>query len=597
MSDPIETEDGCSHVVDDLVMPIVDEHLKPKIGMTFDNLEEAEKFYKNYGKVGGFDIRNSTTNYGKDRELIGKSYVCSKEGVLKSKSLEIRRCGTIRTNCKALIRLKLDKNIGIWSVYKFVEEHNHTITSPSRTHFLRGNREVTSAKKTLIKQFGEVNIPTNKQMAFFENSSGGFHRIGCIETDVRNYERDLREERRGHDAQMMLDHFKSEQEKNPSFYYVYEVDEEKRLTHCFWVDGIARMNYQHFGDVVSFDATHNTNQYGLVFVPFVGINHHWQSVFLGCGLIPNEEAKSFVWLFNKWIEAMGHPPSGMITDQCLGICKAIETVFPEIRHRFCIWHILDKVSEKLGKWAYNMEFMKSFKDNIWDSETATSFEENWVSILKKNGLETHDWLKDIYEIREKWAPVYHKQYFWAGMSSSQRSEGMNALLKKHISRKNSLHDFVTIFQRVLARQREGELKEDHCTVEKKPKLKTLWSMEKQMAQIYTKKIFYIFQDELQPSLMYNIELVKENERESTFQLNFCGHDEKLRHIIYCKTTKMVRCSCLMFEFKGIPCRHILAYLKITNHSELPEQYILKRWCRNVRKRVVLRDGVFSRYSS
>ncbi|XP_020242902.1 protein FAR-RED IMPAIRED RESPONSE 1-like [Asparagus officinalis] len=46
----------------------------------------------------------------------------------------------------------------------------------------------------------------------------------------------------------------------------------------------------------------------------------------------------------------------------------------------------------------------------------------------------------------------------------------------------------------------------------------------------------------------------------------------------------------MFEFKGIPCRHILAYLKITNHSELPEQYILRRWCRNVRKRVVLRDG-------
>ncbi|XP_020249919.1 protein FAR1-RELATED SEQUENCE 3-like [Asparagus officinalis] len=90
--------------------------------------------------------------------------------------------------------------------------------------------------------------------------------------------------------------------------------------------------------------------------------------------------------------------------------------------------------------------------------------------------------------------------------------------------------------------------------------------------------------------MYNIELVKENERESTFQLNFCGHDKRLRHIIYCEITKMVRCSCLMFEFKGILCRHILAYLKITNHSELPEQYILRRWYRNVRKRVVLRDG-------
>jgi len=35
------------------------------------------------------------------------------------------------------------------------------------------------------------------------------------------------------------------------------------------VDSIARVNYKHFGEVVSFDATHNTNQYGLIFVPLV----------------------------------------------------------------------------------------------------------------------------------------------------------------------------------------------------------------------------------------------------------------------------------------------------------------------------------------
>jgi len=38
------------------------------------------------------------------------------------------------------------------------------------------------------------------------------------------------------------------------------------------VDSIARVNYEHFGDIVSFDVTHNTNQFGLIFVPFVGIN-------------------------------------------------------------------------------------------------------------------------------------------------------------------------------------------------------------------------------------------------------------------------------------------------------------------------------------
>jgi len=52
---------------------------------------------------------------------------------------------------------------------------------------------------------------------------------------------------------------------------------------------------------------------------------------------------------------------------------------------------------------------------------------------------------EIYNIRKKWAPVYHRQNFWAGMSSSQRREGMNALLKMHVSKKNSLHDFCHYF--------------------------------------------------------------------------------------------------------------------------------------------------------
>ena len=89
-----------------------------------------------------------------------------------------------------------------------MENHNHKFTTPSRVHLFQGNHNVSNAKKILMKHFREVNIPTNKQMAFMENTSGSFSRIGCTETDVRNHERDLREERRGHDAQMMIDYFK-----------------------------------------------------------------------------------------------------------------------------------------------------------------------------------------------------------------------------------------------------------------------------------------------------------------------------------------------------------------------------------------------------
>ena len=357
------------------------------------------------------------------------------------------------------------------------------------------------------------------------------------------------------------------------------------------MDSIARVNYEYFGEVVSFDATHNTNQYGLIFVPFIGINHHWQSIFLGCGFIPNEGAKSFIWLFEKWLEVMGRPPSGMVTDQDLGICTAIKSVFPHIRHRFCIWHILDKLPARLGVWAFREEFVNPFKENIWGADNSQEFEAQWDTIVKKFGLENNEWLMEIYNIRKKWAPVYHKQHFWAGMSSSQRSEGMNALLKMHVSKKNSLHDFVIIFERALTRQREEELIEDHQSLEKKPKLKTMWPMEKQMCQIYTRCIFYSFQVELEHSLMYNIVLAKDDENVTYYQVNYCGVEENRKHVKYCKSEKMASCSCFMFEFKGIPCRHLLAYLRHTNHVELPKQYILTRWKRDVKRRgVVFRDG-------
>ena len=52
------------------------------------------------------------------------------------------------------------------------------------------------------------------------------------------------------------------------------------------------------------------------FAPFVGVNHHGQSILLGCGLISGEDTDTFRWLFESWLTCMsGVPPSAIITDQ------------------------------------------------------------------------------------------------------------------------------------------------------------------------------------------------------------------------------------------------------------------------------------------
>lgn len=76
---------------------------------------------------------------------------------------------------------------------------------------------------------------------------------------------------------------------------------------------------------------------------FVGVNHHGQSILLGCGLISYEDTKTFTWLFQSWLSYMsGSPPNGIITDQDKAMKKAIEIVFPNTRYQWCLWHILKK---------------------------------------------------------------------------------------------------------------------------------------------------------------------------------------------------------------------------------------------------------------
>lgn len=169
------------------------------------------------------------------------------------------------------------------------------------------------------------------------------------------------------------------------------------------------------------------------------------------------------------------------------------------------------------------------------------------------------------------------------MSSSQRSKGMNAFLKINVTKKNSLHEFAIIFDRALAKQREEELKADHSTLEKKPKIKTLWIMEKHMSKIYTKEIFYLFQEELAASLVYNVVPIKDDRDEILYKVAACGTMESKRNVTYCKSKEKASCNCLMFEFKGIPCRHLLAYFKFMDLTELPSEYILRRWAQDVKK--------------
>ncbi|KAL2461525.1 Protein FAR1-RELATED SEQUENCE 5 [Abeliophyllum distichum] len=444
----------------------------PKVGQEFESHEEAYNFYNQYAREAGFSTRIANRN--------------------------------------------------LWVVNKFVAEHNHALCTPSRVHLLRSHRCVTATKKALAQQFSEANIPTCQQLRLMEIDAGGAASIGYVERDLRNHERDIREQLKGHDAETLIEFFSFEKEKSPNFYFNYETDSENTFVRCFWADSESRRSYKCFGEAVVFDTTYNTNKYSMIFAPFVGVNHHGQTVLFGCGLLSNESTESFVWLLSNFLDVMsGQAPNIIITDQDAAIAKSISMVLPLTFHRYCMWHILNKFSEKMNVMVHNEEY-HMLVNIIKNSESPDEFEARWSAIMESTtDLGCNEWLCSMYDLRFRWVPAYVKHIFSAGMSSSQRSESGHSFFKRYVNRKNSLMDFVTRFNMALRHQRHEELVANHVDISEQPRLTSKFQMEHQMT----------------------------------------------------------------FEFEGYPCRHMISYFKKKQVLLLPEKYILRRWTKNAKVHV------------
>ena len=91
------------------------------------------------------------------------------------------------------------------------------------------------------------------------------------------------------------------------------------------------------------------------------------------------------------------PPLGIITDQKKAMKNAIEIVFSNIRHRWCLWHILKKVPKKLGRYAKYDTIRVSLHVFVYYSQTPIKFEEVWHDMLDKYDLGDNQWLNGLYE--------------------------------------------------------------------------------------------------------------------------------------------------------------------------------------------------------
>lgn len=569
-----------------------DTDFEPHDGIEFESHEGAYSFYQEYAKSMGFttSIKNSRRSK-KSKEFIDAKFACSRYGLTpESDGASSRRPSIKKTDCKASMHVKRKKD-GKWYIHEFIKEHNHELLPALAYHF-RIHRNVKLAEKNNIDILHAVSERTKKMYVEMSRQSGGSPEIGLLTSSLDS------ELDRGRflaleegDAQITLEYFMHIQRENSYFFYALDLNEDQRLRNLFWVDAKSRKDYSSFNDAVIFDTSYIKGNEKMPFASFVGVNHHFQPMLLGCGLVADDTMSTFLWLLKTWLKAMeGHAPKVIITDQDKALNATVREVFPNSRHCFALWHILEKLPETLAHVVKEHDnFTRKFNKCIFKSLSDEEFDLRWWKMVGRFALHEHEWMHSLYDDRKKWVPTFMRDTFLAGMSTSQRSESVTSFFDKYIHKKISVKEFVRQYGTILQNRYEEEAIADFDTWHKQPALKSPSPWEKQMSTIYTHAIFKRFQVEVLGVVGCHPKKESENGTKMTFRVDDCEKDENFV-VIWNEATSEVSCSCLMFEYKGFLCRHAMIVLQMCGLSSIPSQYILKRWTKDAKNRQPLVDG-------
>ncbi|XP_022023583.1 protein FAR1-RELATED SEQUENCE 5-like [Helianthus annuus] len=577
--------------------PSVPSSITPVVGMVFSSLDAAYEFYQIYAKKGGFCVRKGSQTE-KNGFIAYKYYTCSKEGHKPFKKfdgvLEVVKDGkkprkgrnrpSIRTGCNAHIALYSDDGKS-YNLYRFVEQHNHTLISQEDMQFVPSSRNLTVMKQKRIYSLSTLNLGPVKSFNIMRTEYGGFEEVGATAVDCKNFKRDLNCFIEEYDAEMIVQRLTNKKEYLRDFSFEYTVDSNGCLTGLFWADEVSKQNYLVFGDVISFDATFKTNKYKMVFVPFTGIDNHFHNVNLGAGLIAKETTESYVWLLTCFLNAFGHQPKVVVTDQDAAMKAAIETVFTDSRHRLCMWHIMKKVADKVGNVLCNDDTFKRRVCNIvWtDAIEPEMFEKEWQEIIHDFGLLQNIWLESMFDLRSMWIPAFYRDEPMSGlMRTTSRSESENQFFGSVSNSQLTLVEFFSHFDMAIEAQRYNHRKNDHDTRNTEYDNWTDSPLEVHAHKLYTRAIFFDVQEEILASFekCFSVNVKEEGENARFFIRDISAFGNGFFEVLAKVDDEFsASCSCKRFEQYGLLCRHVFLVIRMFEIEEIPEKYILRRWRR------------------
>ncbi|XP_022893920.1 protein FAR1-RELATED SEQUENCE 1-like [Olea europaea var. sylvestris] len=240
----------------------------------------------------------------------------------------------------------------------------------------------------------------------------------------------------------------------------------------------------------------------------------------------------------------GKAPGGIITDQDRAMQNAIEIVFPNTRHRWCLWHILKKLPEKFSYHGEKGSILHAIHELVYDTLSCKDFKEGWMNMVEHFELQDYVWSTGIYKERSCWL-------------------------------------FVEQYERALKSKVEKEFVADFRSFSQMVPCAMKYDMEKQFQGVYIITKFREFQQEVTGKVYCDVLSAEEFNGVTKYEVHediIVEEGKKKKTFTVCYRGDN---CCHLFEFRGIICKHAISVLIRNDVSTLPERYVLRRWRRDV----------------
>nr|GEV05360.1 hypothetical protein [Tanacetum cinerariifolium] len=163
---------------------------------------------------------------------------------------------------------------------------------------------MTQAEKMFVVKASTMKLGATRAHNLYSKMKGGAQYVHGTIDDFKNHIRDVNAFIRESDAQILINKMKNRKKFVPNFKFQYKV-ENSELVAMFWADEVDKCNYKEFGDIISFDATFQTNK-----------KVHFEVLEKGYNTTCIEKKQKQIWRKNETIEKLTNE-ANYVVDECL----------------------------------------------------------------------------------------------------------------------------------------------------------------------------------------------------------------------------------------------------------------------------------------